>query len=100
MKHIKKKLLKPFNKRATPAKSSAEFDRDSEGEYPSRSRSRYFSPMGPTDSAIAPDTNHGEGSQIANQDRMIGDQQLPTPDTSTLTAGHDDGNATCEWGRL
>jgi hypothetical protein len=92
MKHIKKKLLKPFKKLVTPAKSSAEFDRDSGGEYPSRDLGA-DKPDG-ADSTIAPGTNHGEGSQITNQDRMIGDQQLPTPDTSTsLTAGHDDGNA-------
>ena len=99
MKHIKKKLLKPFKKRVTPAESGAEFDKDSGGEYPSRDLGADQPDHG-ADSTIAPDTNHGEGSQIANQDRMIGDQQLPTPDTSTLNAGHDDGNATCEWGRL
>jgi hypothetical protein len=98
MKRIQKKLLKPFRKRGTsksPAQItdiSAEFGRDSDGEYPSRDL-RADKPDG-TDSTIAPGDNHGEGSQIANQDRRIGDQQLPTPD-----AGHDGGDAS-EWGRL
>ena len=83
---MKKKLLKlnPFKKRAKSR--SAEFDRDSEGEHPSR-HLRADKPDR-TDSTITPDTksNHGEASQFEN--------------TSTLTAGHDGGNATCEWGRL
>jgi hypothetical protein len=92
MKRIKKILLKPFKKRGTPSESSAEFDRDSRDL-------RADEPDG-ADLTIPPDTfNHGEGSQIANQDRTIGDQQLPTLDSS-LTAMHDGGSATREWGRL
>jgi hypothetical protein len=100
MKHIKKILSKPFKKQGTPSESSAEFGRDSNGEYSSRDL-RADKPDG-ADLTIPPDTksNHGEGSQIANKDRTIGDQQLPTLDISTLTARHNGGSATCECGRL
>lgn len=100
MKHIKKILLKPFKKRGTPSESSAEFDRDSKGE--NSSRDLRADKHDGADLTITPDTksNHGEGSQIANKERTIGDQQLPTLDISTLTARHDGGSATCEWGQL
>lgn len=80
MKHIKKILWKPFKKRGTPSENSAEFDRDSRGEYSLRDL-RGDKPNG---ADIPPDTksNHGEGSQIVS--------------ISTLTARHDGGSATCE----
>ena len=99
---MKKKLLNMnlFKKPGgTPVNSSthkisdisAELDRDSECEYPSKDlRENEPNLIRPSH----PDANHGEGSQIANQDRTLGDQQLPTP------TGHNDGNASCEWGRL
>jgi hypothetical protein len=71
---------------------------DSEGEHRSRKISELIRPMG----LIQPwhsDTNHGGGSRAANQDSRIEDQQLPVPNASTLTPGHEDGNAS-ERGQL
>lgn len=48
---------------------------------------------------MVPDTNHGEGSRVANQDRTIEDQQLPAQNAPTLTPGHKGGSAS-ECGRL
>ena len=42
---------------------------------------------------MAPDASLGGGSQIANQDRGIGDQQLPVPNTSAPTPGDGGDNA-------
>ena len=100
MKHIKKILLRPLKKRGTPSESSAEFDRDSKGEYSSRDLRADKSDGADLTIPLDTKSNHGEGSQIANKDGTMGDQQLPTLDISTLTARNDGGSATREWGRL
>ena len=45
-----------------------------------------------TDWTIAPGTNHGGGSQVADQDRRSADQQVPVRDGSPLTPAHDSSN--------
>jgi hypothetical protein len=46
-----------------------------------------------TDSTVAPDTNHAGGSQTANQDERIMDQQLPAPNAPTVTPGDEGDDA-------
>lgn len=46
-----------------------------------------------TDLTIAPDTNPGEGSLVANRVERIGNERLPAQNVSTPTPKHGDGNA-------
>ena len=70
--------------------------RDSEGEYRPRKISELIRSDG-TDPTMAPDTNHREGSRIANQDRRIRDQ-LPAQNISTPTPSQGGGDASeCSW---
>ena len=93
-----KKHRKPFNKPVPPdgparqtADIGAEHGRDSKGGY--RSRKVSADKVDGTDSTMAPDTNHRGDSRIANQDRRVGDQQLPTQNVSTLTPRQGGGDA-------
>ena len=93
-----KKHRKPFNKLVPPesparqtADIGAEHGRDSKGEYSSGKISA--DKVDGTDSTMAPDTNHRGDSRIANQDRRVGDQQLPTQNVSTLTPRQGGGDA-------
>ena len=47
---------------------------------------------------MAPDTNRGGDPQTANQDGRIENQQLPAPNASTPTPGHEGGDSS-ECGR-
>ena len=44
------------------------------------------------DGAAGSDINHRVDSRIPTQDRRIGDRQLPAPNASTLTPGHESGD--------
>ena len=46
-----------------------------------------------TDTTTTPDTNHGGGSRIANQNGRASDQQLPAASTSDSTPGYGDDSA-------
>ena len=48
------------------------------------------------DSTIVPGINHGRRSQVASQDGRVENQQLPAPNTSTPTPGHDGGDLASE----
>ena len=93
-----KKRWKPSPKPVPPENPStyrttdidAERDGDSEGEY--RPRDRRTDEADGADLTTTPDINHEGGSRAANQDGRIENQQLPTPNASTLTPGHDGGN--------
>ena len=51
------------------------------------------------DSTMVPGINHGRRSQVASQDGRVEDQQLPAPNTSTLTPGHEGGDSASECGQ-
>ena len=61
-------------------------------------RSQLIRPMG-ADSTTAPGINHGRGSQVASQDGRVENQQLPAPNASTVTPGHDGGDSASECGQ-
>ena len=93
-----KKIFKPSKKPVPPenpahriTNTDAERDRDSDGEY--RSRKVAANKTNGTDFIMTPDTNHGEGSRIVNQDGRIGGQQLPAPNASTMSTEHGCDNA-------
>ena len=71
---------------------------DPGGEYRLRKISELIADT--TNSTITLGINHGGCSQIATRDGRIEDQRLPTPNTSTLTPGHDGGGLAGESGRL
>ena len=48
---------------------------------------------------MEPGINHGRSSQVANQDGRVENQQLPVPNTSTVTPGHDGGDSASECGQ-
>jgi hypothetical protein len=93
-----KKFYKPSKKPVPPENPAhqatvigAGHGRDSESEHPSR-KIELIRPIG----LIRPwhtDINRGEGSRVVNQDRGIEDQQLPAPNASTPTPGHEGGDA-------
>ena len=94
-----KKHKKSLNKPAPPESPArqtidigAKPGRDSEGEYRPRKISELIRSDG-ADPTMAPDTNHRGGSRIVDQDRRIGDQQLPTQNVSTLTPRQGGGDA-------
>ena len=81
----------PENATRQITSTGAEYGRDAEGERRSRQISTYKADG--TDSTMTPDTGHGKGSRIANQDERIEVQQLPAPDALTLTPAHGGGDA-------
>ena len=71
---------------------------DPGGEYRLRKISELITDV--INSTITPGISRGGGSQIATRDGRIEDQRLPTPNTSTLTPGHDGDGLAGECGRL
>ena len=78
----------------------AKCDRDPGGEYRLRKISELVIDV--TNSTVTLGINHGGGSQVATRDGRPGieDQRLPTPNSSTLTPGHDGDGPAGECGRL
>ena len=81
----------PENATRQITSTGAEYGRDPEGER--RSRQIPTDKADGTDLTMGPDTDHGEGSRIVNQDERIENQQLPAPGAPTLTPGHEGGDA-------
>jgi len=94
-----KKTAHLSNPRPQTTDTGAGCDRDSKGEH--RSGKIPADEADQIGSTTAPEDDHEGGSRkgIANQDGRIGDQQLPTPNTSTQTPGHG-GDDASECGRV